>query len=757
MKQKQWILYGSIFILLIVIGIFFMRNPKVLKMQEQETVTEASAESHVVEIYNEEDFLEFAKSVDKGQTYEDWEVELRANLNFEGYHDLRPIGDGEQSQETVIFEGVFDGNGYSISGIHMYRKDSNAGLFACLGGTVRNLQIKDSEFSGNKVGAIAADTEEASIYNCYIDAELTGNRVGMIVSRLSGMIVNCVASEGERYEAVKSGGEYLCYSIGECDSSTLNQNLAFLSGYFADEEICIWGNTEAGIGLTEKAADTLEKVHVKLSANGMELILEGYFSDVFEKWCVALPANYLSKELIVEAQTVGNQLLQLTKPAMESEINVCIDDIHYPIHFLCEDNIDTLYITLEDKKDLSYVHGNKYEEIPGFMTIFEQDGRINQTVLRGFYGHGNDSWKEEKKSYNLKFDDYVNLLGMGANEDFALLAGYRRSSLMSYVTTTELIREIGFEYAPEFRLVNVYVGGEYAGIYFLTEKIKLDKNRIDIPSVYKKAETNHSKSLDEFEKNSEITEGSCAQKHYYDGVNNPNDITGGYLLEIDNEDFGEYDSRFVTERNICVVLKRAMYSSKEQVEYISDFWQDFENALYSKDGYNEKGKYYTEYIDMESFAMQWLMYELEQEISLNGSLYYYKESDMSGDGLIHACYPWDMEHSYVLSEKNDKLWHMDANDGTLEGFWEALYQHDDFKEEVSKIWVNRLAPAVEKLLADDPSETENGFRNLNWYRQNMFDLHLLENSRWRAGNPWDKITTIEEFLRIRLETLTELL
>ena len=228
-------------------------------------------------------------------------------------------------------------------------------------------------------------------------------------------------------------------------------------------------------------------------------------------------------------------------------------------------------------------------------------------------------------------------------------------------------------------------------------------------------------------------------------------------MEIDNEDFGEYDSRFVTERNICVVLKRAMYSSKEQVEYISDFWQDFENALYSEDGYNEKGKYYTEYIDIESFAMQWLMYELEQEMSLNGSLYYYKESDISGDGLIHACYPWDMEHSYLLSEKNKRFWHIDAHDGALEGFWEALYHHDDFKEEVAKIWVNRLAPAVEKMLADDPSETENGFRNLNWYRQNMFDMHLLENSRWRTGNPWDKITTIEEFLRIRLESLTELL
>ena len=147
-------------------------------------------------------------------------------------------------------------------------------------------------------------------------------------------------------------------------------------------------------------------MHVRLDANGMDLILKGYFSDVFAKWCVALPSAYVTKEIAVEIQTVEKQVLQLIKPAMESEINVSIEGISYPIHFLCEDSIDTIYITLADQKDLSYVHENKYEEIPGFMTIFEQDGRISQTVLRGFYGHGNDSWKEEKKSYNLKFDDY---------------------------------------------------------------------------------------------------------------------------------------------------------------------------------------------------------------------------------------------------------------------------------------------------------------------------------------------------------------
>ena len=228
------------------------------------------------------------------------------------------------------------------------------------------------------------------------------------------------------------------------------------------------------------------------------------------------------------------------------------------------------------------------------------------------------------------------------------------------------------------------------------------------------------------------------------------------IVEVDNEDYGEFDSRFVTNRDIGIVLKRARYSSKEQVEYISEFWQDFENALYSEDGYNNKGKYYTEYIDLESFAMQWLMYELEQEISLNSSIYYYKESDIDGDGLIHACYPWDIEHSYVLSEFNEQLWHMGENYDALNGFWCAFYQHEDFRKEISKIWSEKFVPAIEKMLSEEPVETETGLRTLNWYRYYMIDMHTLENSRWISQYPWDRIGTIEEFLKIRLESLTDI-
>ena len=61
------------------------------------------------------------------------------------------------------------------------------------------------------------------------------------------------------------------------------------------------------------------------------------------------------------------------------------------------------------------------------------------------------------------------------------------------------------------------------------------------------------------------------------------------------------------------------------------------------------------------------------------------------------------------------------------------------------------------MLSENPAETENGLRNLNWYRENMLDMHKLENSRWESSYPWNKMYDIEEFLTIRLGALTELL
>ena len=97
-------------------------------------------------------------------------------------------------------------------------------------------------------------------------------------------------------------------------------------------------------------------------------------------------------------------------------------------------------------------------------------------------GHGNYTWRNyPKKSYRLKLDDKQPLMGMPKNRHFVLLAHYddflaRMKNTMGF----ELSRRIGMAYTPAQEPVELVINGEYMGLYFLTEKIRTGKHRVNI-------------------------------------------------------------------------------------------------------------------------------------------------------------------------------------------------------------------------------------------------------------------------------------
>ena len=233
---------------------------------------------------------------------------------------------------------------------------------------------------------------------------------------------------------------------------------------------------------------------------------------------------------------------------------------------------------------------------------------------------------------------------------------------------------------------------------------------------------------------------------------NPTDITGGYLLERDFDDYEKSDSRFTTEgKKSRIVLKRARFSSWEQVSYIAQFWQNFEDGLFAEDGYNKEGRHFTEYINLESFAKQWLMYELSMESSIRSSVYYYKESDVTGDGLLHACYPWDVERSFVMKDTVNEFGSVAKQDE----YWAVYYQHMPFREEAAHIWKEKFIPAIDFMLGESSKKQSDGVKNLSWYEANIEEINKLENSRWNANNMLDKCDMIRSILEIRKEVLTD--
>ena len=94
-------------------------------------------------------------------------------------------------------------------------------------------------------------------------------------------------------------------------------------------------------------------------------------------------------------------------------------------------------------------------------------------------GRGNSSWMSKyKKSYSLRLDKSMNLLGMGSNKNWNLIGNSADASLMKNIVFNKVARDAGIEYQPEMRSVVLYVDAQYRGVYTLTSKVTVGKNRV---------------------------------------------------------------------------------------------------------------------------------------------------------------------------------------------------------------------------------------------------------------------------------------
>ena len=108
----------------------------------------------------------------------------------------------------------------------------------------------------------------------------------------------------------------------------------------------------------------------------------------------------------------------------------------------------------------------------------------------------------------------VSLLDMPEENDWVLYAPYNDKSLIRNVITYNLSNRIG-RYASRTKYCELIINGEYLGIYVLMEKVKRNKNRINI--------------------------SKCEERDI-----SGNDVTGGYIIKIDKEG-GENNSGWYSD------------------------------------------------------------------------------------------------------------------------------------------------------------------------------------------------------------------
>lgn len=399
-----------------------------------------------------------------------------------------------------------------------------------------------------------------------------------------------------------------------------------------------------------------------------------------------------------------------------------------------------------DEHDLDYINSDKGNSDSGNVLITNADGSVDyENSFSKFKGRGNSTWLKDKKPYALNLNKKADLLGMDESKKWVLLSNYNDMSLIHDQVAYDLADEAGLEFSPDSRQVNLYVNGEYQGVYQLCEKVELGKNNLvkvtDLGSATEKA---NDKDLDSYGQGG-TAECVSGTNKYYNIPNNPKDITGGYLLECEiMSRYTEEASGFVTNMGQSIICKSPEYASKEQIDYISSFYQDFEDALLSEDGYNSKGKYYTDYIDIKSFADMYWIQEITKNVDIGlTSLYMYKDSDLTGDGKLHMAAAWDFDASFGIykdsnndgSSKTGLLGPDSCILGEGDNFtdkptiFNALFDHKDYLECVTKEWTDNFYDKCQMLLEDSISGTDR-LKSVKQYGESIKSSAEMNFSRW---------------------------
>ncbi len=282
-----------------------------------------------------------------------------------------------------------------------------------------------------------------------------------------------------------------------------------------------------------------------------------------------------------------------------------------------------------------------------------------------------------KKSFGFELRDEsgegidASLLDLPEEEDWILYAPYSDKTMLRNAITYSLGAKMG-AWQPRFKYCEVYLNGDYQGIYLLMEKIKRDKNRVDIAKL----------------KPDEIS---------------GDDLTGGYIVKVDkiqDLNWTEYfytnpTNRYSNARDYAFTYVYPHFDkiATEQKNYLKTYLTDFQNAL-NGSSFKDPENGYQKYIDVNSFVDFQIMNELSNNVDgYRYSTFFHKKKDSNG-GKLFAGPLWDFNLGYgnvdyAPANLSTEGW-LYPNYGPNEGFpmhwWARLMEDPAYQEALYQRW-----------------------------------------------------------------------
>ncbi len=326
-----------------------------------------------------------------------------------------------------------------------------------------------------------------------------------------------------------------------------------------------------------------------------------------------------------------------------------IDPLHdkaIPSNF----QIPTVHITTEggkpvDSKD-NYVNASfRFEDPSRFYTdeeSVEVTGRIK--------GRGNTTWGMPKKPYRIKLDEKTRVFSRWGNKDWILLANYSDKTLLRNIMAMEISRICGMSWTPLMLSVEVYLNGQYQGVYAFSDHKEVAGHRVNIE------------------------------------VATENDLEGGYYLEL--EEAMDEPVCFKTVWDTPVMFHEPEYPTEAQQRYVKEWFNGFEHALEKVQGQHDNA--YRSYIDVPSFINYYIIQEITKnpDGNVRKSTYLTKEKGKP----LEMYHVWDFDITlgncdYTNFEKPEG-WQM-----RYVKWYNQMFFDPEFKKAVVDRW-NELYPTL---------------------------------------------------------------
>lgn len=288
-----------------------------------------------------------------------------------------------------------------------------------------------------------------------------------------------------------------------------------------------------------------------------------------------------------------------------------------------------------------------------------------EPVKTSIRGRGNTTWYQPKKPYALKLDKKQKIMGMQKHKRWVLIANYLDNSFIRNSMAFYLSDLFGLDYTVKGEFVDLILNGEYKGLYWLGEAIKVDENRINI-------DDGNNNMAD-----SEDKDYLLEMDVYYDEPARFKSSIKKLPYMIKNDDYIIDDNKELTSGGHARIGR--LMTKINNLENL--LYPDFEEGINTNDC-SAPDEDYADIIDIDSWAKFYLVNELMDNGELRHPKSCYFTYESSTD-TFKAGPVWDFDWAALATNHNVRL------KNTI--YYNALFKSPSFTDRVIEIWNEKSA------------------------------------------------------------------